>query len=171
MKLIEHFDALIKAGVVLHFKIAAAGDNVQLDIIPVGKDSKTGVSLPPQALVGSAAEIDDGLDEFLPKYAGTVARIADVVAKADTELAAVEAAASAQAKRAVEEKSKTKPKPGAKVHSSAKQDPAKGMLETGDAAGDEDEVADSGTELNTTGGATPPEDGAGETNALNPGLF
>jgi PRTRC genetic system protein E len=70
MKLIEHFDALIKAGVVLHFKIAAAGDNVQLDIIPVGKDSKTGVSLPPQALVGSAAEIDAGLGRVLAEVRG-----------------------------------------------------------------------------------------------------
>ncbi len=177
MKLIQHFEALLKGGVVLNIKIAAAGDNVQLDLIPVGKDSKTGVSLPARALVGTAAEIDEGLDEFLPKYAGSVSRIAEVVANADTELAAAEAAAASQVKRVVEDKSKNKSKPGAgKASTTVKRDPAKGMLTDGDAGGedenDDDADDNGGTTLNTTAGAGEPAAGdAGGGNALNPGLF
>ena len=177
MKLIQHFEALIKGGVVLNIKIAAAGDNVQLDLIPVGKDSKTGVSLPARALVGTAAEIDAGLDEFLPKYAGSVSRIAEVVANADTELAAVEAAAASQAKRAVEDESKNKSKPGAvKASAPVKRDPAKGMLTDGDAGGednDDDEGGDTGgTTLDTTaGGGEPAAGDASGGNALSASLF
>ena len=175
MKLIQHFEALIKGGVVLNFKIAAAGENVQLDIIPVGKDNKTGISLPPRALVGTASEIDEALDEYLPKYAGSVSRIADVVANADTEIAAAEAAAASQAKRAVEDKSKNKVKAVAgKPSTDTKRGPEKGMLtvDDDDEGSDDDNDNDKGTTLDTTGGlGKPPPGNAGEGGALSPELF
>jgi PRTRC genetic system protein E len=155
MKLISPFKSLIQGGVILTFKISAAGgDRVQLDILPQGKDSATGVSLPPKALVGTPEEIDAGLEEYLPKYAGTVARVADVVANAESELKTLEEAAAAQAKKAVEDKSKAKtntPKAGSKPASSApRKDMSAGLLDDDD-GGDDDN--DGGMTLMTTGGA------------------
>ena len=177
MKLIEHFEGLLKGGVILKINICAAGDNFQMDIIPVGKDSKTGVSLPPKALVGTAVELDAGLDEFLPKYAASVTRISQVVANADAELEMAEKAASEQARQAVADKAKDKSKSApAKSHSSAtpKRDPAKGMLEGREDDGQDDDLNDeaAGTTLNTTGdGQVAPGGGEGGGEALNPGLF
>ena len=157
MKLISPFKSLLQGGVILTFKIAAAGgENVQLDILPQGKDSATGVALPPKALVGTPEEIDAGLEEYLQKYAASVVRVADVVAKADAELKTIEEAASAQAKKAIEEKSKTKTntpsKPGSKPASSAaRKDMSAGMLDDG--GGNDDDDDDGGTTLITTGGA------------------
>ena len=155
MKLISPFKSLIQGGVILTFKISAAGcENVQLDILPQGKDSATGVALPPKALVGTPEEIDAGLEEYLQKYAASVARVADVVAKADAELKTIEEAAAAQAKKAIEDKSKAKTntpsKPGSKPASSApRKDMSAGLLEEG--GNDDDD--DGGTTLITTGGA------------------
>lgn len=177
MKLIEHFEGLLKGGVVLKINICAAGDNYQMDIIPVGKDSKTGVSLPPKALVGTAAELDGGLDDFLPKYAASVTRISQVVANADAELELAEKAASDQARQAVTDKAKNKSKlVPAKSHSptSPKRDPAKGMLEGSDDDGQGDDLNDEAaeTELNTTSDGQPtPGGGDGGGEALNAGLF
>jgi PRTRC genetic system protein E len=108
MQLISPFASLIKGGVILNLKISAAGgENIQLDILPQGKDSATGVALPPKALVGTAQELDTHLEEYLHKYAASLARVADVVAKADAELKTLEDAASAQARQAVTDKSKS----------------------------------------------------------------
>ena len=156
MKLISPFKSLIQGGVILTFKISAAGgENVQMDILPQGKDSATGIALPPKALVGTPEEIDAGLEEYLQKYAASVARVADVVANADAELKTIEEAASAQAKKAIEEKSKTKTntpsKSGSKPASSAtRRDMSAGMLEEG---GSDTDADDGGTTLITTGGA------------------
>lgn len=156
MKLISPFKSLIKGGVVLNFKISAAGgENVQMDILPQGKDSATGVSLPPKALVGTPEEIDASLEEYLQKYAASVTRVADVVANADAELQNIEQAAAAQAKKAVEEKAaksktSTPAKPGGKSAVPApRKDLSAGMLNE-----DDDEREDDGeTTLITTGAA------------------
>ena len=155
MKLISPFKSLIQGGVVLNFKISAAGgENVQMDILPQGKDSATGVALPPKALVGTPEELDAGLEEYLQKYAASVARVAEVVANADAELRTIEEAAAAQAKKAVEDKSKAKTnttsKPGSKPAASApRKDMSAGMLDES-GGGDDD---DGGTTLITTGDA------------------
>ena len=125
------------------------------------------MALPPKALVGTADEIDAHLEDFLQKYAASVARIADVVANADAELKTVEDAAAAQAKKAVEDKSKAKtpaPKPGTKMASVAprNKDMKAGLLgEGGDEnnGNDDDEPT---TTLLTTGSSseTPVSDGA-----------
>lgn len=150
MKLISPFKSLIQGGVILTFKISAAGgENVQLDILPQGKDTATGVALPPKALIGTPEEIDAGLEEYLQKYAASVARVAEVVAKADAELKTIEEAAAAQAKKAIEDKSKAKTstpsKPGSKPGTSApRKDMGAGLLDEGD-------DDDGGTTLITTG--------------------
>lgn len=157
MKLISPFKSLIQGGVVLTFKISAAGgENVQMDILPQGKDSATGVALPPKALVGTPEELDAGLEEYLQKYAASVARVADVVANADAELRTIEEAAAAQAKKAIEDKSKAKTntpsKPGSKPAANApRKDMSAGML--GESGGGDDDDDDGGTTLITTGGA------------------
>lgn len=165
MNLIQPFEALIKNGVSLTFKIAAAGEQIQLNILPTGKDSKTGVALPPKALFGTAAELDQHLEEFATKYAASVTRIADVVATADADLEKQEKEASELARKAVDDKRNKAPaKPGAKSTSSTtpakKRDMGAGLI--GDDSGggeDEEHEHDEGapnTTLNTT------SDGAGE---------
>lgn len=180
MKLLSPFKSLIQGGVILTFKISAAGgENVQLDILPKGKDTATGVSLPPKALVGTPEEIDAHLEEYLQKYAVSVSRVADVVASADAELKTLEQAAATQAKKAVEEKNKAKAntpaKSGSTSGSSTPKNMKAGLLDEGDS---DDEQP---TTLMTTGMAEPPAapaetsssaPAAGTTgNDLSPDLF
>ncbi|MBC5767591.1 PRTRC system protein E [Ramlibacter albus] len=172
MKLIQPFAALIQNGVELTFRLKAAGDtNIQMDILPTGKDSKTGVALPPKALIGTAAELDASLEEYLGKYAASVTTIADVVAKADEELQAVEKASSDAARKAVEDKRKTGKSGSAKTSSTTKtKSTDSGLID--DVGGDDDD--DEGTTLNTTStppAAAPAADGAATGDALSKELF
>lgn len=175
MKLIQPFEALIQNGVSLTFKFAAAGDGqIQLDILPAGKDTKTGVALPPKALFGTAAELDANLEEFVEKYANSVQRIAEVVANADQELQQAEAAAATQARQAVDTKraNKTTTKPGAGKSAAStpkKRDLGAGMI--GEEGGsdedhdhdDDDQTGDQAATTLKTGGGE--ETGSGESGA------
>jgi PRTRC genetic system protein E len=143
MKLIQPFADLIQAGVTLTLKFSAAGaTNIQLDILPQGKDTKTGVSLPPKAIVGTAQELDENLEAFIAKYAPSVQRVAEVVAGADADLQKIESDAAAQAKKAVDEKAKSRAaaKPGAGKSSTPapKKDLTKGMLDEGAGGSNDD---------------------------------
>jgi PRTRC genetic system protein E len=136
MQLITPFVPLLRGGVVLTLRIcAAAGQNIQLDLLPQGKDSSTGVALPARALVGTAQELDEHLEAYLQKYASWVTRVADIVAGADAEMQAIEDAASAQARKAVAERSRSKP------HARAVSSPHASGPVTGDADGDSDDDA------------------------------
>lgn len=196
MKLIQPFEALIQNGVSLTLKFTAAGDGqIQLDILPAGKDTKTGVALPPKALFGTAAELDANLEGFVEKYANSVQRIAEVVANADQELQQVEAAAATQARQAIDtkraNKSTTKPGAGTKSATSTpkKRDLGAGMIGDDDHDGggevDHDDDGPAGdqaeTTLNTGGGETGATDSGAQassavaagqqTGALSPSLF
>lgn len=185
MQLIQPFEALIRGGMHLTLRISAAGEtNIQLDILPQGVDTKTGIALPPRALVGTAQELDDNLEEFVRKYAASVVRVADVVAGADAELQKIEADASAQAKQAVQDKAKSRSaaKPAGKSPASragATRDLSKGLAgEEGDGEDDHDDDADGGggdtaaTTLVTTGGAAAPAAApAPAAEGLSPALF
>ncbi|HEX2543285.1 MAG TPA: PRTRC system protein E [Ramlibacter sp.] len=125
MQLITPFLPLLKGGVILTLRLsAAAGDSIQLDFLPHGKDSATGVSLPPRALVGTAAELEAHLDDFLPRYAASVVRVAGFVADAEAQLKALEDAAAAQARQTVaaRRKPKTAGKPAGDAASGEEHD-------------------------------------------------
>jgi PRTRC genetic system protein E len=144
MQLISPFASLIMGGVILNLKISAAGgENIQLDILPQGKDSATGVALPPKALVGTAHELDTHLEEYLRKFAASLARVADVVANADAELKIMEDAVSAHTRKAIEEKSKSKattPRPGTKpVAGGARKHLSAGLVDEGEHDADRDD--------------------------------
>jgi PRTRC genetic system protein E len=180
MQFVQTLAALITSGVSFSFKLAAAGENIQLDIVPSGKSNKTGVALPAKSLIGTAKEIDDALAEFLPKYATSTTKINEVLANADAELEAAERKATEAARKAVEEKakSKTATKPGGKATSStpAKRNLSAGMLEDG-GAGSEEEEEEEGTTLDTTSSPAPapaaasPAAAPAEPGALNSTLF
>ena len=163
MQLISPFASLIRGGVILNLKISAAGgENIQLDILPQGKDSATGVALPPKALVGTAQELDAHLEEYLRKYAASLARVADVVAGADAELRTLEEAASAQVRKAVHDRSKSKGESGKPAGKPAagggRKDMAAGLVNEAEDGGDRDEGEDDAPPaLITTGsdGAVP----------------
>jgi PRTRC genetic system protein E len=184
MQLISPFASLIRGGVILNLKIAAAGgDNIQLDILPRGKDSATGVALPPKALVGSAQELDAHLEEYLRKYAASLARLADLVASADAELKTMEDAARAQARKAVDEKGKPRPgtgKPAARPPApAARRDMSAGLVEDDGGAGakPDEEEGDAFPGVITTGGAaesaaaSPPQPPAGAGDGMSQALF
>lgn len=171
MNLIKPFKSLIEGGVSLHFKIAAAGDGkVQLDILPVGKDTKTGVGLPPKALVGTAEEIDNALEDFLQKYAPTVTSVAEVVANADAEMREIEEAARAQTKAAVTAKRPAATgKPAVKSPvTKPKRDMKAGLIGGGEEDDDAGDV-DAGTDGDRAETVLQTGDGVGDTAGTNAG--
>lgn len=186
MKFIQTVEALIQSGVTFSLKLGAAGENVRLDIVATGKSTKTGVALPSKALIGTGKELDDALAEFLPKYAASTTRIHDVLASADSDLAAAEREAAEAARKAVEEKSRAKSSPGAKsagkAAPSAKRDLSAGMLggsddgggddidcdDDGEGGGDHNTTLDASTADAPTSAQSPANAASG---ALSPALF
>ena len=79
MNLFQQFAPLIAAGVTVHLKLSANGENMQLDLIPVANENKAGISLSPKALVASAAELDEKLPAFLETYLASQVRISDLI--------------------------------------------------------------------------------------------
>lgn len=152
MQLITPFLSLLQGGVVLTLRMSAgAGQNIRLDLLPHGKDSATGVALPPRALVGTAQELDEHLEAYLQKYASSVTRVADIVSNADAELQAIEEAASAQARKAVADRSRSKaPKAADTSHAGPPL------------VGGEDEDGDDGGPLLFTPSTPPASSGAGD---------
>ena len=100
MNLFQQFAPLIAAGVTVHLKLSASGEKMQLDLIPVAKENKAGISLTPKALVATAAELDEKLPEFLETYLATQVTINDLIGASQTELKAAEDAAKALAESA-----------------------------------------------------------------------
>ena len=100
MNLFQQFAPLIAAGVTVHLKLSANGENMQLDLIPVAKENKAGISLSPKALVASAAELDEKLPAFLETYLASQVRISDLIEASQKELDAAEEAAKAAAQAA-----------------------------------------------------------------------
>lgn len=106
MNLFQQFAPLIASGVTVHLKLSASGENMQLDLIPVAKENKAGISLSPKALVASAAELDEKLPAFLETYLASQVRISDLIEASQKELEAAEEAAKAAALAAKETASK-----------------------------------------------------------------
>lgn len=107
MNLFQQFAPLIASGVTVHLKLSASGENMQLDLIPVAKENKAGISLTPKALVATAAELDEKLPRFLETYLASQIRISDLIDESQKELQAAEEAArgAAQAAKAAAVKS------------------------------------------------------------------
>lgn len=161
MQLITPFLTLLQGGVVLTLRLSAtAGGNIQLDILPHGKDSSTGVALPPRALVGTAQELDDNLEAYLQKYAASVARVADIVAGADAELQAIEQAASTQARKAVADRGRTKD-----------SSRAAGSAQAAPPTGDDEHESEDETPLLSTRSGTPASGSAATADGMSQELF
>jgi PRTRC genetic system protein E len=173
MKLITPFKSLIQGGMVLSFRISAAGtgENVQLDILPQGKDSATGVALPAKAIIGTSEGIDAGLEEYLQKYATSVTHVAETIANAEAELKGLEQAAAAQARKAVEEKRKSKTHTPAKstgktVPGAAPKDMTAGLLDD-----DDDEGGGSGDDTPAPTPVSPASSPAASVGGMSADLF
>lgn len=120
MNLFQQFAPLIASGVTVHMKLSAHGEKVQLDLIPVAKENKAGISLMPKALVATAAELDEKLPGFLEGYLATQVTLSDLIDKSQLELKAAEDAAKSLADAAKSEsaKSGSKSSPAARATSS-----------------------------------------------------
>lgn len=142
MSLIEKLAPLVAAGVVVHLTLRKAGDKVQLEILPEADTRKTGIAIPPRAFLGTAQELDAGLEDFLPNYVRSATGLNDQIA----ETAQVMAQAEEDAKQARANAAKPRTVAPAKAGSSTasapsktvkKANPGAGFLDTDDDADDE----------------------------------
>lgn len=118
MKLIQSLSPLLAQGVQIKMMLQANGEQIQLDILPAGKENKAGISLPPKSVTGTAAELDENLEAFMEKYGQSVTRISSIIAASDADLDQAEKDAQERAKTALNEKranttAKSASKPGA----------------------------------------------------------
>lgn len=160
MNLFQQFAPLTAAGVTVHLKLSANGEKMQLDLIPVAKENKAGISLSPKALVASAAELDEKLPAFLETYLASQVRISDLIEASQKELDAAEEAAkaAAQAAKATASKVPAKVPSGTRTATPATAKKPRNMA---DGLMDEDGEADgtgSGESTGNGGGAS--EEGA-----------
>jgi PRTRC genetic system protein E len=129
MNLFQQFAPLVAAGVTIQMKLSANGEKMQLDLIPVAKENKAGITLTPKALVATAAELDAQLPTFLESYLTSQVTISGLIEQSQAELSAAEEAAKAASK------------PGAKPSAPLKKprDMTAGLM-----TGDEDDTGDEG---------------------------
>lgn len=181
MKLIQSLSPLLAQGVQIKMMLQANGDQIQLDILPAGKENKAGISLPPKSVTGTAAELDENLEAFLEKYGQSVVKISSIIAASDADLEQAEKDAQEKAKAALAEKQKTAPKPATKPGPSSKaggkpaRDLDAGLSGTDDDDGDDTpagEASSSGGAPAATGESQSSSTAAGtQPNALMPDLF
>lgn len=179
MNLIQSIGPLLAQGITLSIQLSAAGENIQFTVLPsAGKENKAGITLPAQCLIGTAVELDEGLEAFFGKYAASVRRIADIAANADQQLQVIEKEAGDAAKKAIDAKraSKTPTKPGAKPGTAGKRDVSAGMIDTDEDGGSDDDDTPGGgaaaTTLDTSSAAPAPAPAPAPAGlALDPSLF
>lgn len=108
MNLFTKLAPMVEAGLEFTFKVKKSPEGLQVDLLPhAGKDNKIGVALPARALVGTAAELDAGVGDFLDAFVATTMRVNEQIETATASLKAEEAEAEAARKTALENKSKT----------------------------------------------------------------
>ncbi len=153
MNLFQQFAPLVAAGVTIQMKLSANGEKLQLDLIPVAKENKAGITLTPKALVATAAELDAQLPTFLESYLASQVTISGLIEQSQAELTAAEEAAKALAEQAraaaaTKAASKAVSKPGAKPSAPLKKprDMTAGLM-----TGDDDDTEDDGGAGNATG--------------------
>lgn len=151
MNLFQQFAPLIASGVTVHLKLSASGENMQLDLIPVAKENKAGISLTPKALVATAAELDEKLPAFLETYLASQVRISDLIDESQKELKAAEDAArdAAQAAKASATKSPSKTASGVRTSTATPGKKARNMTDGLMSEDDEDEL-DGGADTTST---------------------
>jgi PRTRC genetic system protein E len=170
MNLFQQFAPLVAAGVTIQMKLSANGEKLQLDLIPVAKENKAGITLTPKALVASAAELDEQLPAFLETYLASQLTISGLIEQSQAELKAAEDAAKSlaqEAKAAVANKSTPKA-PGKSttrpsVPGKKPRDLTDGLMD----GGDTQEIDESGDPAGEEGSDAQP---AG-TGALDESLF
>ncbi|WP_096697641.1 PRTRC system protein E [Polaromonas sp. AER18D-145] len=145
MNLFQQLAPLVSSGIVMRMTVRMHGDKLQLDIIPEVEAGKTGISVPAQALIGTAEELDAGVPGFLAAYAQSAADLNEQIAVANAVMGKAQDAAKEVVKAAA---SRVKPasSAGAKPTGStseAKVDrAAAGFLDM-----DEDESPENGAEV------------------------
>lgn len=138
MNFIKKLAPLMEMGVVFHIKVSQAGDQVQLDIIPVAKENKAGVRLKAQSIVATADEIDQNLETFLTGYLNATSNLQSMIAESEKMLEAAQAAAKEQIAEAAKS---TKNAPPKRRGPSAKASPSIDDLDAEDEAEAENQTA------------------------------
>ncbi|OYY32489.1 MULTISPECIES: PRTRC system protein E [unclassified Polaromonas] len=151
MNLFQQLAPLVSSGIVMRMTVRMHGDKLQLDIIPEVEAGKTGISVPAQALIGTAEELDAGVPGFLAAYAQSAADLNEQIAVANAVMGKAQDAAKEVVKAAA---SKVKPtsaagaKPSAKTNEVKTDRTAAGFLDM-----DDDENAEGGDEAESPSAA------------------
>ena len=106
MNLFQQLAPLVTSGIVMRMTVRMHGDKLQLDIIPEVEAGKTGISVPAQALIGTAEELDAGVPGFIAAYAQSAADLNEQIAVAYAVMGKAQDAAKEVVKAAA---SKVKP--------------------------------------------------------------
>jgi PRTRC genetic system protein E len=114
MKFFQKFASLTAAGVVFHVTMRAAGENMQLELLPVADPGKTGIALLPRTFVGTAEELDRDIPEFLDGYLINTSNLREQMDAANVAMKKAED----DAKAAVAKASEAKPAASSKSNSS-----------------------------------------------------
>jgi len=167
MNLFQQLQPLIASGVKFHFKLSAAGDGIQFDIIPVAKENTVGVNLPAQALTATAQELDEKFEEYLSGYLKTTATINTMIEEGEAKLKQAEAEARRVIDEKIKAKAESKPKPAsAKPAGKPARNPDADLSEMDE----EDDATGQTDSAPSEQGAEPPAAKA-DAQALNPDLF
>jgi PRTRC genetic system protein E len=111
MNLFQKFAASAAAGVVFHLTIRSAGNEMRLDILPETNSGKTGILIPPQALIATPEELDANVPGFLDTYLASTKNLNDQITAANAVMAQAEADAKVAVQKAATPKTASVPKP------------------------------------------------------------
>jgi len=100
MKLFQQLAASIKAGVVFHMTVRAAGENMQVELHPECDAGKTGIAIPHKALIATPEELDAAIPGFLETYLASSVNLTEQIEQARVAMAAAEDAAKEAVKKA-----------------------------------------------------------------------
>lgn len=83
MNFFSQLSPLAIAGIKWRMTVSQTGDQMQVDIIPEVAAGKSGISIPPQALIGTPSELDEAFTGFLTNYVSAGTNLNDQIAVAN----------------------------------------------------------------------------------------
>lgn len=120
MNLFQKFAPTVMSGVVFHLTMRQAGDLMQVELIPECDAGKTGIVIPPRALLATPEELDEKMPAFLDLYLQSTGSIQQQIEDTKSVMKEAEAAAQETTRKAAEPKGGTKALPAPRGSSSGK---------------------------------------------------
>lgn len=99
------------SGVVFHLTMRQAGDRMQVELIPECDAGKTGIVIPPRALLATPEELDEKMPAFLDSYLQATGSLQQQIENTRSVMEQAEAEAREASSKAAASKSGTKALP------------------------------------------------------------